>query len=69
LTKAKLREAEPGLAVPLAKILITELLWGKKRLGGEAKPIVTIRKYENKFHSILIKIERKNRNKGVDQGN
>jgi len=53
------------LAIPLAKILITELIWGKKRLGGDAKPVQTIMKYQEKFNSILSKIERKNRSKGI----
>ncbi len=65
LTKAKIREQEPGLAIPLAKILITELIWGKRRLAGEAKPLQTIVKYQEKFNSILSKIERKNRSKGI----
>ena len=68
LTKAKIREQEPRLAIPLAKILITELLWGKKRLGGEAKPIQTVVKYQEKFISILSKIERQNRKNGIVTG-
>lgn len=40
----------------LARILITELLWGKKRLAGDAKPIQTILSYETKLKSILDKL-------------
>lgn len=30
----------------LAKVLIVELLWGKKRLSGQSKPVQTILGYE-----------------------
>lgn len=52
--------------MPLTKILITELLWGKKRLGGESKPVTTVLSYREKFDKVINKIERKNRNKAKD---
>ncbi|RZB77473.1 methyltransferase NSUN5, partial [Asbolus verrucosus] len=49
LKKSKLLIREPRFDPWLAKILITELLWGKNRLTGESKPIKTILGYEQIF--------------------
>ncbi|KAJ8683075.1 hypothetical protein QAD02_018867 [Eretmocerus hayati] len=38
----------------LAKILITELLWGKKRLASDAKPVLTILEYKEKLQKALL---------------
>ncbi|XP_053997732.1 28S rRNA (cytosine-C(5))-methyltransferase [Hylaeus anthracinus] len=37
----------------LAKILITELLWGKKALNAKCKPVNTILSYEEQLHKAL----------------
>ncbi|XP_033357250.1 probable 28S rRNA (cytosine-C(5))-methyltransferase [Bombus vosnesenskii] len=47
---------EPRLQPWLAKILITELLWGKKALKTECKPAQTILAYEQKFREELSNI-------------
>ncbi|CAL8094582.1 unnamed protein product [Orchesella dallaii] len=59
MKKSKLLKNEVGLSKQtyLAKILITELLWGKKRLGGESKPVVTVLSYKDKFEKALAKLE------------
>jgi putative methyltransferase len=44
--KSKLLVKEPRFDPWLAKVLVTELLWGKKRLAGESKPVKTILAYE-----------------------
>lgn len=41
----------------LTKILITELLWGKKKLGGGSKPVITILSYQSKLEKYLTKLE------------
>lgn len=54
LKRTKLLEKENRLDPWLAKILISELLWGKKQLPkSEAKPILTILAYEQAFHAHL----------------
>ena len=47
----QLFENEPRFDVNLAKILITELLWGKKGLAGASTPITTILKYEKSLRN------------------
>ncbi|GJQ75575.1 hypothetical protein Trydic_g17656 [Trypoxylus dichotomus] len=46
LKRAKLFEKEPRFNPWLAKVLVTELLWGKKQLPGQSKPIKTILAYQ-----------------------
>lgn len=54
LKRTKLFEKEPRLDPWLAKIFISELLWGKKKLPqSEAKPIQTILAYEQAFKAHL----------------
>lgn len=52
LTRSKLLQKETRLQPWLAKILITELLFGKKELKGESKPIQTILSYKNQFEKL-----------------
>lgn len=49
LRKTHILLNEPRLDPWLARVLITELLWGKKTLSSKAKPIQTILSYENKL--------------------
>lgn len=37
----------------LAAVLVTELLWGKKLLPGQSKPIQVIMKYESELLSVI----------------
>lgn len=46
LRKSKILKKESKLDPWLCRILITELLFGKKRLSGEAKPIKTVLAYK-----------------------
>lgn len=41
----------------LARVLITELFWGKKSLKGDAKPIQTILSYESELREALNALE------------
>jgi putative methyltransferase len=43
----------PRLDCWLAKVLITELLWGKKELKSNAKPVETILNYKTKLQESL----------------
>ena len=38
----------------LARVLITELLWGKKDLKSEAKPVQTVLSYREKLQQALM---------------
>ena len=61
MRKAKILETESSLEKrgPLVKILIAELMWGKKRLGGDAMPIQTVLKYQEKMEKAYEKYMRK----------
>ncbi|XP_043515780.1 28S rRNA (cytosine-C(5))-methyltransferase isoform X2 [Frieseomelitta varia] len=52
LNKIKILINEPGLDPWLARILVTELLWGKKTLKSECKPIQTVLAYEQKLREL-----------------
>ncbi|XP_068966319.1 28S rRNA (cytosine-C(5))-methyltransferase [Bombus flavifrons] len=56
IKKTNILVNEPRLQPWLAKILITELLWGKKALKTECKPAQTILAYEQKFREELSNI-------------
>ncbi|XP_017760729.1 PREDICTED: probable 28S rRNA (cytosine-C(5))-methyltransferase isoform X2 [Eufriesea mexicana] len=56
IKKTNILVTEPRLDVWLAKILITELLWGKKTLKTECKPVLTILNYEQKLRKELNNI-------------
>lgn len=53
ISKTNLLVNEPRLDPWLAKILITELLWGKKVLNTDCKPGQTIRSYEKQLRKEL----------------
>lgn len=67
IEKSGILAKEERLDPWLAKILITELLWGKKHLGGDSKPVKTVLSYKQKLLNVLnssdvcgIKNEKKN---------
>ena len=53
LNKINIFINEPRLDPWLARILVTELLWGKKTLKAECKPIQTVLAYEQKLREEL----------------
>lgn len=46
IRKSKILEKESRLDPWLCRVLITELLWGKRRLLGESKPLKTVLAYK-----------------------
>ncbi|CAK9814791.1 28S rRNA (cytosine-C(5))-methyltransferase [Anthophora plagiata] len=56
ISKTNLMVNEPRLDVWLAKTLITELLWGKKVLQTDCKPVKTILSYEKQLREELINV-------------
>ena len=57
LKKTNIFVNEPGLNPWLARILVTELLWGKKTLKAKCKPIETVLAYEQKFREELNNVD------------
>lgn len=49
LRKSKILLKEERLDAWLARVLIAELLWGKKELKSEAKPVQTVLLYKEKL--------------------
>ncbi|XP_043498801.1 28S rRNA (cytosine-C(5))-methyltransferase [Polistes fuscatus] len=47
---------EPRFDPWLARILITELIWGKQRLTGNSKPVETVLNYESRLRDALKNI-------------
>lgn len=54
IDKTKILTENPQFNPYLARVLITELLWGKKEINSEAKPIVTVLKYKEKLQQALM---------------
>ncbi|XP_076633629.1 nop2/Sun-like domain containing protein 5 [Colletes latitarsis] len=57
LTETGILTKEPRLDPWLAKVLITELLWGKKALKTDCKPAQTILAYQKQLQQALFKLE------------
>ena len=51
--KLQIMETEKPLDFTLALILTVELVFGKKALPGQSKPILTIQKYEDKLKELI----------------
>lgn len=45
INKSRILEENPRLCPSLCRILVTELLFGRKQLNGESKPVQTVRSY------------------------
>ncbi|EDW84279.2 uncharacterized protein Dwil_GK13235 [Drosophila willistoni] len=43
----------PNLDPSLAKVLVTELIFGRKQLNGESKPVQTVRRFKEKLQQAL----------------
>lgn len=56
LKRSKILDKEQGLNPWLARILITELLWGKKHISGDSKPVKTILAYKQILNAHLSEV-------------
>ncbi|XP_035918198.1 28S rRNA (cytosine-C(5))-methyltransferase-like [Anopheles stephensi] len=56
-TKLELATKEPGLRPWLARVLISELLYGSGRLVGSALPVECVRKYAEQLRALKAEIE------------
>lgn len=57
LEQSQIFKNEPRLDKYMCYILVTELLFGAKKLNGDSKPVQCIRSYEDKFNQILADID------------
>lgn len=43
----------PNLEACLAKVLVTELILGRKQLNGDSRPVQTVRSYQQKLQQAI----------------
>lgn len=53
LEKSEILEHEKRLDKHMCYVLVTELMFGAKKLNGNSKPVECVRSYEDKFMEIL----------------
>ncbi|KAH8369304.1 hypothetical protein KR009_007523 [Drosophila setifemur] len=53
LEETGLLKENPSLEPCLAKVLVTELIFGRKQLNGDSKPVQTVRSYQEKLQQAL----------------
>ncbi|XP_017112147.1 28S rRNA (cytosine-C(5))-methyltransferase [Drosophila elegans] len=53
IAETGLLKDNPNLDICLAKVLVTELIFGRKSLNGDSKPVQTVRSYEEKLHQVI----------------
>ncbi|CAD6992171.1 unnamed protein product [Ceratitis capitata] len=55
IARTKILEDNPPLCSALCRILVTELIFGRKKLTGESKPVLTVLNYHEQFLELLSK--------------
>lgn len=53
IEQTKILEDNPRLNPVLCKVLVTELIFGRKSLNGESKPVQTVREYRERLIEAL----------------
>ncbi|XP_037728728.1 28S rRNA (cytosine-C(5))-methyltransferase [Drosophila subpulchrella] len=53
IEESGLLKDNPGLEPCLAKVLVTELIFGRKQLNGESRPVQTVRSYQEKLQAAV----------------
>lgn len=64
LEQSQILEKETRLDKYLCYVLVTELMYGAKKLNGESKPVTCVRSYEDRFKEILEEINNKEKAEG-----
>ena len=69
IEQTKILEDNPRLSPALCKVLVTELIFGRKALNGESKPVQTVREYRERLlealgSEALSSIDTKEKKKG-----
>lgn len=57
LERSKILEKENRLDKYLCYVLVTELMFGAKKLNGESKPVMCVAGYSDQFSQILTEIQ------------
>lgn len=57
IERSKILQHEQRLDKYLCYVLVTELIFGAKKLNGDSKPVQCIRTYEDTFKKILAEIQ------------
>lgn len=66
LDRSKILENENRLDKYLCYVLVTELMFGAKKLNGESKPVLCVSSYEDRFNEILAEIQNEDKSDGAD---
>ncbi|XP_016974818.1 28S rRNA (cytosine-C(5))-methyltransferase [Drosophila rhopaloa] len=53
IAETRLLKDNPNLEGCLAKVLVTELIFGRKQLNGDSKPVQTVRSYREKLQQAI----------------
>lgn len=65
LDQSQILEKESRLDKYLCYVLVTELMFGAKKLNGESKPVACVRSYENQFKEILDETNNKDKTESI----
>lgn len=65
LEQSQILEKETRLDKYLCYVLVTELMFGAKKLNGESKPVSVVRSYEDRFNEILAEMNNKDKTEGT----
>lgn len=69
LKKSQMLDKEERFDPWLARVLLTELLWGKKKLAGESKPVKTVLAYHQILGAYLNDVHEETKKILVKSGN
>lgn len=65
LDQSQILEKENRLDKYLCYVLVTELIFGAKKLNGESKPVLCVSSYEDRFKEILSSINTEDKSNGT----
>lgn len=69
LDRSQILEKENRLDKYMCYVLVTELIFGAKKLNGESKPVLCVSSYENRFNEILAEITNGEESKSISGSN
>lgn len=66
LVQSQILEKENRLDKYLCYVLVTELIFGAKKLNGESKPVLCVSSYEDQFNEILSSLQNEDKSISTD---